>query len=587
MNAGAAGGDGRVRPPRWVDALLPLVFSRRRLVASLLLVVTAVLAVAAAWSAAAWNPAAAGRLRWQPQGRADAPAEYLPREPLAAARQPLALSGIAEKGSANHAAIGGASVDPRQSGPGSVGMLLGSVPDQLADALRLPLRQRLLAVARGAKGIQAHLAGTLGRAAGIAHAMATAGGFAACLAAAFALLWLCLGNARQAAMPPAAAAIAVVWELGLASLTGGASPAGLDPAALYAPALVLAVSLLQGMRYVLAWTSDAAELDSGGFEAAVSAWRRLAPPILAAVLAAAACFASVAAAPLPALRALAWDGALGVPGIVAANLVLLPIWLSEEGTMDAGAAQWRQRRLAPGWRLLAALARPRLAQACLLLSGAVLGWALWQGQQPHSLPAEAPAMRSDAAAHIVVQAFPRAAVPALAPALAGNWRSRLLLLACLAAIACGGLAALAWRAASVAMVLTPVLAAAAALALPGPAATGNAALPLAALAAALAIGPALLLCAAWSATRAARADPRDGWLRTLTECGTAVLLSAPVLGAGAAVWRFADLPLQRELGMQMAILGAIGALVALAIVPAAVSLAAPAPAPAKAHSIGL
>lgn len=601
-----------------------------------------------------------------------------------------------------------------------------------------------------APDIQVHLSGELGRAAALPRAVVEAGGFIALLlAAAGAALWLCLGSIRLAALPVAATLVALAWQLGLSRLAAGAGGhGGLDPAALAPTALVLAVSLTQGVLLAAAWRRAIRLSGCCSFDAAVSAWRALAPGMAAAVAGAAACFGTLAAAPIPAVRGMALDGGLGLTGAVAANLVLLPIWLTGLRERYARPAPWRA--LVPLWRLLAPVARPLPAMCALALCGAGLGWALWQGQRATAdeAAAGAPELRAQAAYNrdvgIVAAALPLAAAPievvartgaggcqrrevldqveglvqALArtpgvlatralpvqvpPAKVGidegsprfrvlprgreapayvvqpitpaggllkqdcsampvwvftadrgrsatarvlqaaagfdtanaqafyashsgadagscsggrrppldcpvqfviagagalaaatdaatdAWRFRLLLLACLAAAACAALAA--WSpGGTVAAALPPILAAALAYALPalrGPALCSQS-LPLAALAAALALGPGLHAQAAWMRQRTQAGDAVAVCRAFLDEIGAALLPAAVAVGAGAAAWLWSGVPAQRELGVLLAASAGAGIFGALLVVPAVLALAArPAPPPAD-HSIGL
>lgn len=630
---------------------------------------------------------------------------------------------------------------------------------QFADGSATPVRMpaRLLAATGEANpdyapDIEVHLSGELGRAAGLPRAAAEAGGFVALLLAlAGAALWLCLGSIRLALLPVAAALAALAWQLGLSRLAAGSGGhGGLDPAALAPACLVLAVSLTQGALLAAAWRRAIGLADCCSFDAALSAWRAVAPCTLAAVAGAALCFGTLAAAPVPALRTMALDGVLGMPGALAANLVLLPIWLSGLGERHARPAPWRA--LAPLWSLPAQVARPPLAVCALALCGAVLGGALWQGQRAAAdeAAAGAPELRAQAAynrdVRIVAAALPLAAAPveviartgadgctrrevmdqvdglaqelddtagvlairalpaqarlvnaainegspkfrvlprgrealahavqpftpasgllnedcsampvwvfpadrsgatvarilraaaafdaanarafyaghpganaascngspqaprqcpvqfviagggaliAAADATAAAWHCRLLLLACLAAAVCAGLAA---RSAggAVAAALPPILAAALAYALPAVRGAGLSvqSLPLAALAAAVALGPALHAQAAWKRQRAPAGGAVAACRGFLDDSGIALLLAGLALGAGAAAWLFSAVPAQREFGVLLALSAGVGALAGLLAVPAALSLAASAPRPALPadHSIGL
>ena len=102
---------------------------------------------------------------------------------------------------------------------------------------------------------------------------------------------------------------------------------GLDPFAILVPFLVLAVSVSHGVQYVSAWV---AEVDSGRdkFDASLQTFRRLAIPGTTALITDVAGFATIYLINIQIIREMSLNAAFGVAAIIITNKMLMPIWLT-------------------------------------------------------------------------------------------------------------------------------------------------------------------------------------------------------------------------------------------------------------------
>jgi predicted RND superfamily exporter protein len=200
------------------------------------------------------------------------------------------------------------------------------------------------------------------------------------LALIFVLLCLLLLSIKLAALPVLASLIALIWQYGLLRLCGY----GFDPLAMLAPLLVIAVAIAHGLQYVIAWRSEIAGHKRSGADAAAFAWRRLAVVGAFAMLAALAVVATLTLAPIAIVREMALGVGFGLLGVFVATQLMLPIALSvvDVGDVQAFAArqQARDARIDGLWRLLSNIVRPQFAAVAILIAAGLCGGALWLGR---------------------------------------------------------------------------------------------------------------------------------------------------------------------------------------------------------------
>ena len=217
--------------------------------------------------------------------------------------------------------------------------------------------------------------------------------FAVSLAMAAVLLFAWTRCVRSTLLVLGCSLVAVVWQLGLVRLAGGA----LDPFSVLVPFLVFAIGVSHGTQKMNGIAQDVAR-GLPRLAAAQCTFRRLFAAGLAALMADAAGFAALMAIDIPAIRELAMAASLGVAVLVFTNLVLLPVLLSCVGVNEA-AARRHVASAAPG-RLHAALQRltqRRGALATLALATTLGVAAMLVGRhlQVGDLDAGAPELRVD------------------------------------------------------------------------------------------------------------------------------------------------------------------------------------------------
>ncbi|HUP91899.1 MAG TPA: hypothetical protein VM074_06585 [Solimonas sp.] len=217
------------------------------------------------------------------------------------------------------------------------------------------------------------------------------------LAAILGLLALWLAHWKLALLPVASATAAVLWQLGLLGLSGGR----LDPAGYMAPLCAFAAALALALQQAGVWADELAA-GKNSYDASLAAFRRCAVPTGVGLLAAVAGAVTLAWVPLAAVGEMARDAAFGFLAALAANLLLLPLWLSFTTLGDTQRlVQRRAARAAllePLLRHLDAAARPGVAASLVLLGAALAGWACWRAELlAFGQPATgAPELRSEA-----------------------------------------------------------------------------------------------------------------------------------------------------------------------------------------------
>jgi predicted RND superfamily exporter protein len=227
------------------------------------------------------------------------------------------------------------------------------------------------------------------------------------------LTMLQMGSVRLALPPLACALAAPAWQLGLSA----AVDVAVDPLALAAPVLVLAVALLQGTLFARAWMAEIAS-GKNGYDASLVAFRRLVPSSALAWLGCIGGLFLLQAVPIAHDRDDATSAALGVLGLVLTQGVLLPVWFSYLKVRDVERFAARQRAraalFAPVRLVLVLLARP--APAAMLFGAAAMlaGWSLWRAQdlryegEALSAPELGAASRYNDDARAIDDAFPDA-----------------------------------------------------------------------------------------------------------------------------------------------------------------------------------
>ena len=196
----------------------------------------------------------------------------------------------------------------------------------------------------------------------------------------FILLWLYIGSVRLAWLPLACSITAVIWEFGLLRMLGF----GLDPFAILVPFLILAVSVSHGVQYVNAWVGEIHDNHRSSFDASLETWRRLAIYGTMAIMTDVAGFAMIMLVPIGIIREMSINACLGMLAIIITNKVMMPIWLTwvNIGDLEAFARKQEKRdEVFDGmWKLLAKMVRPKPAVIAMVVSGVLLGWSLWKGQ---------------------------------------------------------------------------------------------------------------------------------------------------------------------------------------------------------------
>lgn len=118
---------------------------------------------------------------------------------------------------------------------------------------------------------------------------------------------------------------------------------GLDPFAILVPFLVLSVSVSHGVQYVNAWV---AEVDHGmdKFNASLETFRRLAIPGTTALITDVAGFATIYLINIQIIREMSLNAAFGVAAIIITNKILMPIWLTYIDIKDMETFRKKQLR---------------------------------------------------------------------------------------------------------------------------------------------------------------------------------------------------------------------------------------------------
>lgn len=190
------------------------------------------------------------------------------------------------------------------------------------------------------------------------------------------LLWLYCGSFKLGLIPLASSIVAVIWEMGLLRTIGF----GLDPFAILVPFLILAVSVSHGVQYVNAWVD---EVHSGkdSHEASLITFRRLAIAGTAALLTDVAGFATIYLIEIQIIREMSINAVLGGIGIIVANKLFVPIWLTMIKIKNVDAFVERQNKrdavLDKGWWWLSGVTRTPVAVGVIVVAALITGWSFW------------------------------------------------------------------------------------------------------------------------------------------------------------------------------------------------------------------
>jgi predicted RND superfamily exporter protein len=103
---------------------------------------------------------------------------------------------------------------------------------------------------------------------------------------------------------------------------------GLDPFATLVPFLILAVSVSHGVQYCNAWMSEVADNGHSSLEASLFTWRRLAIYGTMAIMTDVAGFAMIGLIPIEIIQEMALNACFGMLAIIITNKVMMPILLS-------------------------------------------------------------------------------------------------------------------------------------------------------------------------------------------------------------------------------------------------------------------
>ncbi len=180
---------------------------------------------------------------------------------------------------------------------------------------------------------------------------------------------------RSTLLVVACSLAAVIWQLGLLTLSGYE----LDPYSVLVPFLVFAIGMSHGAQKMNGIMQD---IGRGTHRLVASRYtfRRLFLAGLTALLCDAVGFAALAIIQIQAIRNLALIASIGVAVLIFTNLILLPILLSFVGVSPAAAQRSLRTEVAertgaginPVWHFLGRFAQPRWALGALV-AAALLG----------------------------------------------------------------------------------------------------------------------------------------------------------------------------------------------------------------------
>jgi uncharacterized protein len=216
----------------------------------------------------------------------------------------------------------------------------------------------------------------------------------ALLLTAVAVYWYCR-SLLFTLLPIACSLTSLVWQFGALRLLGF----GLDPLAVLVPFLVFAIGVSHGVQQINYIVREVS-LGNACLAACRSSFSGLLIPGTLALVTAFVSFVTLLLIPIPMVRELAIAASLGVAFKIVTNLVMLPVAASfcRIDKSYADAAMVLREKRAGSLRLLARVARPGNAAACLAVLAIVFGLAVWQshGRVIGTLEPGAPELRPEA-----------------------------------------------------------------------------------------------------------------------------------------------------------------------------------------------
>ena len=189
------------------------------------------------------------------------------------------------------------------------------------------------------------------------------------------LLYWYSGSAMLTAAALIAAAVPVIWLLGLLPLLG----LGLDPLSILVPFLIFSIGVSHAVQMTNAWKLETLN-GADGVTASRNCFMRLFVPGVTALLANALGFMVIAVVDIEIVRELAFTATIGVSVMILTNKVLLPILLSYL-KISPGSAQKLRGKEKMGdwlWERLGPLATRRGAVVPLAVALALTAGALYE-----------------------------------------------------------------------------------------------------------------------------------------------------------------------------------------------------------------
>jgi hypothetical protein len=179
-------------------------------------------------------------------------------------------------------------------------------------------------------------------------------------------------------LPLACSFVAVVWQLGLLTITGF----GIDPMSILVPFLVFAIGVSHGVQMI---NSVRAEIFLGAdsHTAARNSFRRLLVPGGVALASDSIGFLTILLIDIRMIQETAIAASLGVAVIILTNLFILPLLLSYATMSDhyRETVVTRAAELSPLWERLGQFSGPRTAAVTIAVAALLFAGGFWQASQ--------------------------------------------------------------------------------------------------------------------------------------------------------------------------------------------------------------
>jgi predicted RND superfamily exporter protein len=201
--------------------------------------------------------------------------------------------------------------------------------------------------------------------------------FVAAFAITAVLLYWYSGSLMLTAVALIAAAIPVVWLLGLLPLLG----LGLDPMSILVPFLIFAIGVSHAVQMTNAWKLETLA-GADGVSASRNCFLKLFIPGATALLANALGFMVIAVVDIEIVRELALTATIGVTVMILTNKVLLPILLSYMRFSAAEAQRFHGKETTGYWlwNRLGPLASKRGALLPIVLALGLMAFGYWEAR---------------------------------------------------------------------------------------------------------------------------------------------------------------------------------------------------------------